>query len=142
MSGHSWETTIQDGITNFLLKSDITLQSGAKCRRPVWGFFMYFFILGPGPIKCISYCRLSLSRRKGKSLRLIEKPVELNHSHKWTFPAEGQPYRHPESELLCTLFYCIDNKMVLNESAICVDLREMAECHKWCLDRMTVKTWA
>ena len=32
--------------------------------------------------------------------------------------------------------------MVLNEYTICVDLREMAKCYKWHLDRMTVKASA
>ena len=35
MSGLSWDITIPDGIANLSLKSDITLQSGAKGRRPV-----------------------------------------------------------------------------------------------------------
>ena len=35
MSGLSWDITIPDGIANFSLKSDITLQSGGKRRRPV-----------------------------------------------------------------------------------------------------------
>ena len=72
-----------------------------------------------------------MSRRKGQFLTLSENPAELNHGNKRIFLGEGQPYRHQECELLCTLFYCIDNKMVLNEYATCVDLREMAECLKW-----------
>ena len=76
--------------------------------------------------------------RKGKFVRLSKKPLKLNHGGKRIFPAEGQPYRHQECELLFTLFYCIDNMMVLNEYTICLDLREMAECHKSHLNRLTV----
>ena len=64
ISGLSWDITIQDGITNLLLKSDITLQSGAQCRRPVCGFFMEFLILVPGLTKFIWCCRLSLTEER------------------------------------------------------------------------------
>ena len=93
ISGLSWDITIQDRRTNLWLKSDITLQSAAKRRRPVWVFSIDFLILVPGLTKFIWCCRLSLNRRNRKFLRLSEKAAEMNHGHKWIFPAEGQPYK-------------------------------------------------
>ena len=63
-------------------------------------FFHDSLIIVPGLTKFIGCCSLLLSRREGKFLRLLEKPAELNHGSKSIFPAEGQPYRHQECELL------------------------------------------
>ena len=59
ISGLRWDITIQDGITNLSVKSDINLQSGDTCRRPVLGFFMDFLVFVRGLTKFICCCRLS-----------------------------------------------------------------------------------
>ena len=42
ISGLRWGSTIQDDKTILFLESDIAVQSGAKCKRSVWGFLIVF----------------------------------------------------------------------------------------------------